>query len=415
MSKRTLLIGMAGFFILASILACNLTPPPVTPPDGGGPGPVTDTPDLPPPAATVLRVAYLKGDNVWLWTEGAGSLQLTAAGGAYSPSLSADGQVVAFLRNGELWAVDSDGSDERVLVNTAYLAALVSSPDGDYAEVNDHVWLPGSHTIYFNTLLVAGIAGYRIPRFDLYNVEADVSPPAPVNLEAEGDGGVPYVSPDNTVLALANSTKVIFRAVDGSFRHEALSFPFILTYSEWAYVPELVWLADSSGVRVVVPASDPLGDPTEVSTFWNVPVSGAPVSLTTFLAAPIFMGFPYISPDGSTVFYAAQMGTDLDLHTIDAGGTDTPYGTFPTSGVGLAGWTPDSLHFMYWQVPTQWRIKGPGVDNLLGDTPAVTSVRWIDGSRFLFLNGNELRLTDYGSPSSVIDAGVSEFDFGLGE
>jgi len=65
-----------------------------------------------------------------------------------------------------------------------------------------------------------------------------------------------------------------------------------LTYSEWAYVPDVAWLPDSSGIRVIIPASDPLGDPTEVTTLWNVPVSGSATVLDTFVAAPAFASAP---------------------------------------------------------------------------------------------------------------------------
>ena len=408
MRKPSFLFAASIAAVLISVLACSINPT-VTP--GPGPGIVTDTPELPPPAIAILRAAYIKGDNIWLWTEAAGSLQLTFSGGAYSPALSEDGQVVAFLRAGELWAVNADGSAERRLIDSAYLSTLEVAPDT--ALVDDIVWRPGSHTIYFNTLTVAGMAGYQIARHDLNSIDADLGFPSLINLESPGSGGVPYVSPDATVVALAQPDKVIFMEVTGAFYTVALTFDFVLTYSEWAYVPELVWLADSSGVRVVTPAHDPLGDPTELSTFWNVPVSGAPSVLTTFLAAPIFMGFPYISPDGSTVLYAAQVPAGLELHTIRSDGTDTLFGTYGAGNLGLEGWNPDSLHFVYWQVPTQWRYMTLGLDNPLGDTPAATRVEWVDSIRYFYLNGNELRRADLGSASSLIDSGVSEYDWGM--
>lgn len=416
MKRKYLQSSISILALLASILACNAPLTTVTSvPDGGGGGPVpgtiTETPELPPPVIAVLRVSYIKGDNLWLWTEGTGNSQLTAAGATTAPVLSGDGQVIAFLRDGELWAVNADGSNERKLVSAAFLSTLATTEDT--AEVKDHVWMPGSHIIYFNSLVVAGEAGYRIPQVDLYSVNADAGVDLVTTQESPGSGGVPYFSPDGTVVALAQPDKIIFMEVTGAYWIVALTFPNVLTYSEWSYVPEVVWLSDSSGVRVVIPASDPLEDLTQPSTFWNVPVSGSPMVLTTFVATPAFASFPYISPDGETVLYLAEIPDGLGIHTIRSDGVDTYYSSFAIGGVELAGWIPDSLHFMFWRVPTQVSIMAVGEDLALGDTPVVTDVKWIDNSRYLFLNGDELRIGSLEGASSLIDALVTEYNLGF--
>ena len=415
MKTHTYFKMIAVISLLGTMLACNIitTPGPgvATDTPDAGPGIATDTPGLPPPAIALLRIAYIKGDNVWLWTDGSGSTQLTFSGGATSPVLSGDALEVAFLRAGELWAVNADGTAERQLINSAYLATLEAAPDT--AEVNKVVWRPGTHTIYFNTLAVAGIPGYRIPRHDLNSIDADLGFASLVVLEPAGSGGVPYVSPDNTHLALAQPDKVIIVEPTGANYTVALTFDFVLTYSEWAYIPELVWLPDSSGVRMVAPAPDPLGDPSQLSTFWNIPVSGAPSVLTTFLALPVFMSFPYISPDGNNALYLGDVVGGHGIHSITAGGADTYYTWFPSGNVDLVGWNPDSIHITYWQTPTQARYLAVGVDNPLGDTPMVTKVKWLNSTQYLFMNGNELRKADLGLPSTLIDSGVTEFDWGI--
>jgi hypothetical protein len=164
---------------------------------------------------------------------------------------------------------------------------------------------------------------------------------------------------------------------------------------------------------MVAPAPDPLSDPSQVSTFWNVPVSGSPSALTTFLAVAANASRPYISPDGNSVLYLGEVVGGLGIHSITAGGTDTYYNWFPTGGVGLLGWNPDSIHITYWQVPTQARLMTVGDDNPLGDMPSVTKVKWLNSSQYLFLNGSDLRRADLGSPSSLIDSGVDEYDWGI--
>jgi len=418
MKTKYILISVCILTLITSILACNAPVSTVTsiPEDGGG-GPgsviVTEPAVLPPPAIAVLRVAYIKADNVWLWTEGTGSSQLTAAGSAKNPVLSGDGLVVAFIRSGELWVVNADGSNERQLVSNAFLSGLATG--GDTAEVNDLVWMPGSHTIYFNTLVVAAEVGYRISQFDLYSINTDAGTIAVTTQESAGSGGVPIFSPDGTVVALAQPDKIIFLEVTGAFWNVALTFPNIMTYSEWTYVPEVVWLPDSSGVRVVIPASDPLGDPTAVTTVWNVPISGAATVLDTFIAAPAFASAPVISPDGSEVLYLVENGSDNNLQVRQIGGLDTGY-TFAAAGqIGIVNWSPDSTRFIYWlPQPSNTYIAAVGVIayNVSDSSPNASSVLWIDNNRVIYVgDSGELRYRLVEGASGLIDTGVTEYNF----
>jgi hypothetical protein len=406
MNKKRIFIQLCILSLLASILACNVPGSQVTvvpEDDGNGTVPVTitETPELPPPAVATLRVAYIKADNIWLWTEGTGSSQLTVAGGAEFPVISSDGLVVAFL--------------ERQLVSAAFLSSL--APAGDTAEVNDFVWMPESHSIYFNTLVVAGLAGYRIPQVDLYSLNADGSTDSLTFEEAPGSGGVPNFSPDGNILALTQPDKIIFKDIAGTFRSVALTFPTIFTYSEWTYVPEVVWKPDSSGVWVVIPAPDPLADATQASSFWSVPIAGTATVLDSFVAVPAYSSAPAISPDGNNVLYLASSGSDYTLQVRQIGGLDTGY-TFAESGrIGIVNWSPDSTRFIYW-LPERSNtfIAAVGVvAYAVSDTSAnANPTDWIDNSRVIYISdGGELRIRLVEGASTLIDTGVTEYNFGF--
>ncbi len=424
MNRRFLLFTVGMFMLLGAMLACNITigttpggpgPGSVTEtPGGGGPGPVTitDTPGvvLPPPVMASLRVSYIKGGNVWLWTEGGSSAQLTSSGDASAPMLSEDGTIEAFLRSGELWVVNADGTNERQVVSAAYLSGFAQTA-GDDVLVDDHVWLPGTHILYFNTIEITAGMGFQMPQVDLHRVDADS--PSPIRLESPGSGGVPAISPDGTMIALAQANQIALYAVDESFWRVVHTFTSVMTYSEWAYVPDVVWLPDSSSMRMVAPASDPLGDPTQLSTFWNIPVDGAPSVLATFLAIPAFASFPFISPDGNNVAYLSKTPFEDSIHSINSSGVDTYYLYYPANTIDLRGWAPDSVHILYELTGDNYvNYLATGENRKIADTPAVKNVTWVDGSRFLFLNGDELRLTTLDQPSSPIDSGVSEYSFG---
>jgi hypothetical protein len=427
MNKKHILISTSILILLASILACSVpvktVPTATSVPDEGGSGPattieptvtLTEPPELPPPAVATLRVVYIKGDNVWVWTEGTGSSQLTTAGDASTSVLSGDGQEIAFIRSGELWAINADGSNERQLVSAVFLSTLATA--GNTAEVNDLVWKPGSHTIYFNSLVVAGEAGYRIPHFDLFSSNADAGADAVATQENPGSGGVPYFSPDGTVVALVQPDKIIFMEVTGAFWNVGLTFQNVLMYSEGMYVPEVVWLPDSTGLRTVIPASDPLGDPTEVTTVWNVPVSGTATVLDTFVAVPAFASAPVLSPDGSQVLYLAASGSDNVIHVRQVGGLDNDYTSAAAGQIGIVNWSPDSTHFVYWLPQlsnTYFGAVGEITSSVSDISPDANAVRWIDSSLLIYItDSGELRYRPVDGVSSLIDSNVSEYDLG---
>jgi hypothetical protein len=84
----------------------------------------------PPP---LLRVAFVKDGDVWYWEEGGVPIQLTTLGDAVKVYLSDDGQVAAFVReisyeSQEIYAVNTDGTNQRVLVSLADFAGMVLPP-----------------------------------------------------------------------------------------------------------------------------------------------------------------------------------------------------------------------------------------------------------------------------------------------
>jgi hypothetical protein len=79
---------------------------------------------------SVLHVAFVKDGNIWLWREGEEVVSLTRAGAFTDPRISDDGEIVAFTRGEELWAVNSDGTDERPLVTRENLGAMEPTDPG---------------------------------------------------------------------------------------------------------------------------------------------------------------------------------------------------------------------------------------------------------------------------------------------
>ena len=122
------------------------------------PTPVLETPSEvlgPTPEPAGMRVVYVKDDIIYLWQEDKSPRAVTGSGSPiYSLDLSDDGQMIAFTRHvgevqAELWAVNSDGANERLLVSEQDFKAY--DPDA-LAVVPFHFsWVPGSQILAYNT------------------------------------------------------------------------------------------------------------------------------------------------------------------------------------------------------------------------------------------------------------------------
>jgi hypothetical protein len=422
MNKRFILIGMT---LLVLVLACgtipSVTPPPIDDlattvsmtltamaPGGVSPVPATDTPASPgttPLPSGSLKVVYIKGGNAWLWTDGGTPAQLTTTSSVGDVKISDDAQVVAFIRNGELWAINADGSNLHTLAGTGYLAGFTPS-DGGTVQVRAFDFAPGSHQVFFNTGIQT--EAYFVPQYDLHSVDADN--PSPTQLLSPGDGGNITFSPDGTWIALTTPETINAIRTNGSDYRSIFTFPMVLTYSEWFYVPDVVWISTGDGVYIVVPAHDPLANPSETTKFYYVPLSGSPAQLAEFPAAPAFFSRPLVAPNGSQVLYIKQVGTSpasYEIHLIDASTADTNYGSFASLG-GLTNWSPDSSHFVFTKDDNRisWLGQVGSTETLLTDTTHSRFVTWVSGGRFLFVNDAELRIQLLGSPSILVDSGV---------
>jgi hypothetical protein len=420
MGKKIILVYCA---MLLATLACNL-PGMVslaggtnTPPVDGGTGVTPEVPGVTPevtlpapPHTPVLQVVYVKSGNLWKWTESTGLTQLTNNGMDETPRISPDGSQVAFLHGEELWAINTDGSNLHQLVSTAYLASLVA-PSTGRGVIHWFAWEPLMTYVFFGTS-EAGEA-YTIPVYDLQKVAVDGGT-GPTILQSPGSGGVATFSPNGQMLALAQPTKIILVNTDGSNYHDAITFDMVQTYSEWFYVPEVVWFADSSEFRTVIPAHDSLGNPSEGTTFWSVPVAGSPVNMAGFIAVPAFQSAPRISPDGLNVAYLSPNGTNSDLHLNGFNIGDQLFSSYPSYQWGLVGWAPDSNGFVYWidDARSLWLGHIGSAAVPLADTPHMQGLRWVDISRILFTNDTELRLGAPGGASNMLDSSVTGgFDF----
>ena len=369
------------------------------------PTPVLETPSevlRPTPEAAGMRVVYVKDDIIYLWQEGKSPRAVTGSGSPiYSLDLSDDGQMIAFTRHvgevqAELWAVNSDGTNERLLVSEQDFKA--DDPDA-LAVVPFHFsWVPGSHILAYNTNQVFDGPGLGLYD-DLRLVDAEAMTQS--TLLEPGQGGEFYYSPDASQIAITTPTTISLINADGSnLRSAVLQYEPVLTYSEYQYYAQPRWLSNSSGLKVMIPPVEALSDPRPPTTLWDIPLDGSPAIKTgEIVAMPFFANSAAYSPDLTKIAYLIETGEPNqnihELHFVNPDGSgDRIYHTEPL--LAFAGWANDSLHFATTAGNNQTLQIGEITTPYTAASDAPTSVfriTWIDAEHYLYLQASDAGAT----------------------
>jgi hypothetical protein len=367
------------------------------------------------PQPVGLRVVYVKNGVIYLWEEGQSPTPLTGSGSPiYSLDLSDDGQLIAFTRQvgeiqAELWVVNIDGSNERV---------LVSEQDFKFYDPNALAvvpylfsWKPGTRQLAYNTNQV-----FEGPRPGQYNdlrlIDADTM--AQTTLLEPGQGGDFYFSPDGSQIAISTPNSIsLVDANGGNLRPAVLEYEPVLTYSEYQYYAQPRWLNDSSGLKVIIPPVDSLSDPRPPSTLWKIPLDGSPAIKTgEIVTMPFFANSTAFSPDLEKIAYLIETGDPPqnihELHFVNpVGSEDMAY--HAERLLNFAGWAQDSLHFAITSGENQalqiGQIDAPY--NPVADPPtSVFKLIWVDSERYLYIQ-------DPGGEATLYLAGLSNPPFAI--
>jgi hypothetical protein len=401
--------------------------PPTAPPPSVTQAPATAPPVLPPPPPpAVLRIAYNDGNNLRLWTDGVGVTTLYSGERVTDLLLSDDGQVVAFITQSPqwvftgLWVARTDGSVVQRLVDAPTMNAFNTNPSALGATPYHLEFIPGTHTLAFNTRLVFEIG--LILQDDLRLLDTDTG--VLTTLLNVGQAGMFYYSLDGSQIALSTPTSISLINADGTNRRDnVLTYPAVITYSEYQWYSFPRWWPDSSQLSVVIPSEDPFA-PGASMTVWNVPLDGSPPlflgTYTTDMA--LFDADSLISPDMTRVAYLQRVGQPAnntwDLHLVELYGTSDT--VFTTGDLRFESWSPNSGWFVYTENQDMKvaQFGNPGAWPL-ADVPPARDMKWVDDNRFIYISGSygswDLRMGSFSWPSIQIGtstaAQVMLFDF----
>lgn len=379
----------------------------VTPPSPTFPAPLIGEP-LPPSLAS-LQLVVRTEHTLWLWRNGL-STPLIAAETISSPILSSDGSMIAFRRAGELWVINRDGSDERRLLSTDDLATIEPIVPG--VRLRDVDWIPGTHSLFFNTIIQQEVGSMLAD--DLHLVNADTGEWQ--TLLASGEGGQFTFSPDGEKAALTSPRSISVINADGTNYQRLLDFRPIDTYSEYAYYVQPVWTADSLSLRVGISVPDWLYASNPTITIWHLPLDGSQPAIFNQIEAhgPEIR----LSPDLSRMIYSLH-GPFLDdqtaeMHVANLDGTDDQ--AYQAQCCFLS-WSLDPNYFVLAD-PEQYYLFFARV----GQTELIpitqynqTEIGWIDSSHFLFYSASDqLALGSIDGPPILLfdnDEKIHSYDF----
>ena len=383
---------------LEAISEVNATPNPLLMPGKLG----TEQPDdsatqsVPPTdrAPTgALRIAYTSAGNVWLIEGTDPPRQLSHTGHADRVLLSSDGELVAYVHNDfesdvvELHVVNTDGSGDRVALDQADFDSLYPLKEAQHFLPSQMAFLPGTHRLLFNTQATFEGPGL-VKNDDIISIDLDTD--SLDRLLPPGSGGDFYLSPDGSMLALIQTTNIGFSDSDGLNLHsELLTFPAVMTYSEFSFYPEPVWSPDSSHFAVVIPSEDPLA-PNPTSTVWILSADGSPPIQTTLIVGQSFFpqafGAPVIAPDLSKVAFIRSGSEQNEGQLIIADEDGSSEIIYTSGNLRWVGWSPDGSAFVYSVGPTDLKL------GIIGEPPQPlgdgVQFRWINSDDYLFLTGN---------------------------
>jgi hypothetical protein len=349
-----------------------------------------------------LQVAYIKNSDVYLWIDGQGSNRLTDFHDAVSVRISDDGELIAFKRQNpdevtlqELWVVNTRGvPDPQVLVSATELAGLMlpeaSSSILGYGVLNFD-WRPKTHELAYNTMILHEGIGEGLSH-DLRLVNADSLDKTV--LFDKGQGGLFYYSPDGEQIALSNPESISLVNADGSsLRTDVLTFPRVITYSEYQYHPDPIWALDGNSLCVVIPPHDPQAEPLPPSGLWSIPTDGSPGTLLgDILAIPFAWPDNAYAPDLEHVIFVMPVGdrteNQRELQIADGDGKNVityDHGKL----IEFISWSPDSWSFVY--LIHQGDNQGLYVGSLnslprrmVYYTDEIGDIKWLGTSRLVF-------------------------------
>lgn len=304
------------------------------------------------------------------------------------PVFSDDSEKIIFYRGlvpHKLYSINTDGTEDKILVTGALLGSLSSGYD-KFTEIISLAYVPDTHLVLFNTRQLSQQA-FDQKDFnrtdskenqDLISVNTDTGELK--ILREKGAGGDFFISPDGNMVAILANGHIDVINIDGQIIHRNLADYFVTHPYELS--PNVFWNADSTELTVTFPKRDvfDLSGP-ETLLVGQYSLEGNENVVMDF-DPPVLDGEYDVSLDGTWILYFYYYYPGKTDETIPAGiylgnlqtGESELYSTY----VGPPIWSADSRHFVFDNL-----FLGV-VDGLPISLGIVGFVGWGDADHFLY-------------------------------
>jgi Tol biopolymer transport system component len=339
-------------------------------------------------------MAYVIDGNLYLQDGSNPPVQLTHSGEDRNPIFSDDGEKIAFYRGlvpHDLYSINADGTQERVLVTGSLLESLELGYN-KFTEIVSRDYVPGTHQILFNTrqLSQADIDQKDFNRlgskenFDLLSVDTDTGEIK--RLLSKSKGGNFFISPNGNMVAIQVKGHIDVIGVDGQIIRQNL-----VTYTPtrpYELDPGVFWTEDSTELVVTLPIESEYNmDGPAMRSVWHYSVNGANKVQASLTPPPISDDYS-ISPDGNWILYSYYYYPDKTDETVSPGlylGNLREGGTLLYSpDIVVPMWSTDNVHFVY-----DGLFLG-GVDNSPQPIGEGRLLGWGDATRYLYIFDGEI-------------------------
>jgi hypothetical protein len=353
--------------------------------------PVTGKPTQTPLPAVLPKfpldgyVMLFKKDNDLYFQDGENSPVKLAhsEGNVYPPYfalLSSDNRKVVFYQDdGNIYSINTDGTQEQVILPKNWLNSLNSG-----TLLEEVKFVPHTHFLSFQAVWCKEKSSVSQCSKTIFLVDTDtgeIRKLADLGLTIQNFNPVIYdvrFSPNGKMLAVGVAGSVKIYTLDGKIIRQNI-LPFTPGKSDTLF-PSLFWLPDSSGLIAALPdktVPDPyyMDGSAPAYTIWRYMLDGDTTAQIPF--DPPVAGTFEVSPDGNWIVYGGISPVDTKLYVGNlADGKAKVFGNDDLRK--NFQWSPDSKHFIH-GLAVVTSFDKPPLDGGAGPT-------WIDTNHFMYLD-----------------------------
>jgi hypothetical protein len=301
--------------------------------------------------------------------------------------------MIVFTRNGELLSINSDGTDEKILIDSKDLGIIAPHNPDNSIEL---IWIPNTPYLMITTWQEWDITRDSNNDLYLYNFSTGKWE----TIFHPGEGGRIDVSPNGEYVAVVTQEKIMLMKSDGSNQHTSLTFePYKFEY--YPYFPQPYWSEDSQSLIIETQSINPALTPNTshfppnepLVNVWRIPTNGTPQKI---LQTTKYHDL-YFSPNLSKFVYVNQVEENkpAELHLANKDGSKDQilYTTTKESeiyrDIYFYDWSPDSKGITFDELDDKlaWmNLRNGSIKNISfppGEPPWQTSLIWLDSSHLI--------------------------------